>query len=516
MDHGTYLRRFRKEQSEREGVALNQVLKDPQIDALVNKRPVPQTKYQLRDVSGVGPVTVEKYGDDILEILQREETNEEPDIEGMLGDTYASLSEEQKKVLTLAYGGHNLLMTGQGGVGKSYLIKLLIKVLEKKAYRVQVCALTGAASELLDCPSKTIHAWSGTRIIRGHPEKIIQRTVKNKTAVRAWRNLDVLIIDEVSMLSKKHFDILNTIGQRIRKNKKSFGGIQVIFSGDFYQIPPVADSDPTSGCFCFESKGWVSTILSKDVVELTKVFRQRDKKWLKMLKQIRKGGYSLGTVNALNDRVALPFDPDNVPTRITPSRNNCNLINQREMAKLDSETNTFLMEVIDNHREFYPPEMVEGATRSLKKGMMSEFLPLKIGAEVMCIANIDLESQRQIVNGSLGVIRDWNDEGYPRVEFRNGRILDMVPHVINSETVDGLSIKQVPLMPAWAITTHKSQGVTLDEGIIDAGSDNFEYGQVYVALSRVKTLEGLYLTSFDRFKIKANPKVTAYYDSLSD
>jgi ATP-dependent DNA helicase PIF1 len=516
MDHGTYLRLFRKEQSEIEGIALNQVLKDPQIDALVRKRPVPQTKSQLMRVAGVGPVTVEKYGDDILEILQKDDTEELPDIGLMMGDAYAFLSEEQKKVLSLAYEGHNLLMTGQGGVGKSYLIKLLIKVFEQKGLRVQVCALTGAASELLDCPSKTIHAWSGTRIIKGHPEEIIQRTVKNKTAVKAWRNLDVLIVDEVSMLSMKHFDILNTIGQRIRKNKKPFGGIQVIFSGDFYQIPPVADSDPTSGCFCFESQDWVYTILPRNVVELKKVFRQRDKKWLKMLKQIRKGGYSLGTVDALNDRVGLPCDPDNVPTRITPSRKNCRLINQREMAKLDSETKTFLMEVIDNHKEFYPPQMVEGATRALKKGMMSECLPLKVGSEVMCIVNIDLESQRQIVNGSLGVIRDWNDEGYPRVEFRNGRTLDMVPHVINSETVDGLSIKQVPLMPAWAITTHKSQGITLDEAMIDAGSDNFEYGQVYVALSRVKTLEGLYLTSFDRFKIKANPKVTAYYDSLLD
>jgi ATP-dependent DNA helicase PIF1 len=157
---------------------------------------------------------------------------------------------------------------------------------------------------------------------------------------------------------------------------------------------------------------------------------------------------------------------------------------------------------------------VQGATRALQKSTMGESLSLKIGAEVMCLANIDLESDCQIVNGSLGVIRGWNLDGYPRVEYRNGRILTMVPHVISSDIVDGLSIKQVPLTPAWAITTHKSQGITLDEAIIDAGSDNFEYGQIYVALSRVKTLEGLYLSSFDCCKIKANPTVTAYYDSL--
>jgi len=511
MDHTSYLRLFRKGQAGKEGVALNKVLTDPQISAIVKKRPRPQTKAQLRSVQGVGPVTINKYGDDILALLLKEESSERPPLPLSLS---LPLSEEQSKVLGKAYRGDNVLMTGQGGVGKSFLIDMLISILEQKGDRVQVCALTGTASELLNCPSKTIHAWSGTRIIRGPPEDIVRRTVQNNNAAKAWRNVDVLIIDEVSMLSKKHFDILNSIGQLIRKNREPFGGIQLIFSGDFYQIPPIADSDPDSGCFCFESLDWHSIFPSQNVIELTKVFRQRDKLWLKILKQVRQGQghYSRNTVKALMNRV-VPCDPKDIPTIITPSRKNCQMINQREMAKLTAGTKTFIMDVTDNSKSYYPPQVVEGATRALKKSLMCESLTLKIGAEVMCLVNLDMESQCQIVNGSLGIVQGWTG-GYPQVKFRNGRIHDMVKHEVKSDIVEGLSIRQVPLMPAWAITTHKSQGITLDSAVIDAGSDNFEFGQIYVALSRVKTLEGLYLSSFDHFKIKANPKVTAYYDSL--
>ena len=514
MDHKTYLKIYRKEKSKEEGVSRNKVFTNRVIEDLVKVKP--RDKYQLKHVPGVGKVTIDKYGKDILTILQKEETDDIPDINSLIGDETIHLSKEQENVLLLAYQGENILMTGQGGVGKSFLINLIIKVIEIKANSVQVCALTGSASELLNCPSKTIHAWSGTRIIEGNPESIIKRAVTNKNSIKNWKNVDALVIDEVSMMSKKHFDILNTIGQRIRGNTEAFGGIQLICSGDFYQIPPIADADPNSGCFCFESGDWYSTFPPQNVVELTKVFRQSDASWLKVLKQVRKGGYSLRTIDILKGRIGVPHDSQIIPTRITPSRDKCRRINEREMAKLQTESKVFTMKTFGNTKSYIPPHVLEIEVKNLKKSMLCERLELKIGAKIMCLANLDLESHHQIVNGSQGIIREWSFNGYPIVEFINGRTQEMIPYSIMSETIDGLGIKQVPLLPSWAITTHKSQGITLDEGIIDAGSENFEYGQIYVALSRVRTLEGLYLTGLDYLKIKANPKVTAYYDSLSD
>ena len=145
---------------------------------------------------------------------------------------------------------------------------------------------------------------------------------------------------------------------------------------------------------------------------------------------------------------------------------------------------------------------------------MKEKVCLKVGAKVMCTANIDMTSLLQIVNGSQGIIQAITQNGCPLVKFNNGRTHEIKPHAIMSENMPGLTVKQVPLILSWAITTHKSQGITLDSAIIDAGTSNFEFGQIYVALSRVKSLEGLYLTSLDYTKIKADPRVITYYDSL--
>ncbi len=507
MRHQTRLRIYRQTKAKELSQNPNRVFTNQILQRLLLKKP--RTIRELKSIQGVGPTTIGRYGDDIIEIFKLPDDSE-PLVIASLTDT--SLSPEQERVLHMAHEGLSVMMTGPGGVGKSFLIKMIKKICKKNGCTVQVCGMTGAASELLE-EAKTLHSWSGARLMDKPIDETMEVVRKDKKAVARWKSVDVLVIDEISMLGKPQFDILDAIGKRLRENPEPFGGIQVIGSGDFLQIPPVANHIPESEKFSFESPLWSSLFPRERVVELTKVFRQSDPVFLKILRQIRRGGISLKMLEILMTRVGHPQDPKHTPTIITPKRGLCQKINDESLAKLDGAVKVFRMSVDRETRTFVPEAVIQAETRTLKKCAMEEILRLKVGSQVMCVVNLDLDSETPIVNGSRGVVKSFLNE-YPIVEFQNGRVSLMKPHKIASDTVDGLSLSQVPLIPAWAITTHKSQGVTLESAIIDAGSENFEYGQIYVALSRVKTLDGVYLTALDPTKIAANPKVIQYYQSL--
>ena len=172
------------------------------------------------------------------------------------------LSNEQNKALELFKQGKNLFITGPGGTGKTELIKYLVKDAKDRNKNIQVCALTGCASVLLGCGAKTVHSWANIGLAAGDSNKIVDRVVKSKYKRKPWQNIDILIIDEVSMMSVKLLEILDDIGRRIRfLPHLPFGGIQIIFSGDFYQLPPVGNTDePETEQFCFESNKWNSII----------------------------------------------------------------------------------------------------------------------------------------------------------------------------------------------------------------------------------------------------------------
>ena len=508
MRHETQLRIYRYKKAQELSQNPNRVFTNLILKRLLLNKPT--TICQLKSIQGVGPTTIGRYGDDIIEIFKLPDESE-PLVIASLTDT--PLSPEQERVLHMAHEGRSVMMTGPGGVGKSFLIKMIKKICKKNGCIVQVCGMTGAASELLD-DAKTLHSWSGARLMDKPIDETMEVVRKDKKAVARWKSVDVLIIDEISMLGKPQFETLDAIGKRLRESVDPFGGIQVIGSGDFLQIPPVADSRiPHSEKFAFESQQWANLFPKDRVVELTKVFRQSDPVFLKILRQIRRGGISLKMLDILMTRVDHPQDPKHTPTIITPKRGLCQQINDESLAKLVGAVKVFRMSVDRETRTFVPEAVIQAETRTLKKCAMEEILRLKVGSQVMCVVNLDLDSEMPIVNGSRGVVKSFLNE-YPLVEFQNGRVSLMKPHKIASDTVEGLSLSQVPLIPAWAITTHKSQGVTLESAIIDAGSENFEYGQIYVALSRVKTLDGVYLTALDPTKIAANPKVIQYYQSL--
>ena len=481
----------------------------------------PQTTEELLDIDGIGKKKATDYGEDILQLCSGIkatiiEESPKPFTPNELPNDI-NLSDEQQKVISLCDEGNNVFMTGPGGTGKSFLIKLLVERY-KGVKKVQVCALTGVAAELLGLGAKTIHSWSGTGLSRGDKERILNGIKKNRKNMSDWKKIDILIVDEVSMMSRKYYDILDFIGRsiRIKHKEKPFGGIQLIFCGDFYQLPPVLDeNDPQTGEFCFESPSWKMTF--ENVVVLQTIFRQKDPLFTKILKQIRNGKISRKTLAILQEKLV---DEKTISenrldsTIISPLRSVVKRINDENMDKLDTEEQSYQYTVIipENHK---PSEKyINYEVCQLRKQMVSdETLHLKKGSRVMCIANIDMHGIDPIVNGSQGIIEDF-ERGVPVVQFKNGvkRIMDY--HSWKSDVIPGLEIQQIPLILSWAITIHKSQGITLDSAIIDAGNNIFEYGQTYVAFSRLTTLDGLYLKEFNYRKITTNPKVITYYSSL--
>jgi len=435
-----------------------------------------------------------------------------------------TLSEKQQLALDNFILGNNIFLTGPGGSGKTFLIKKIVEKCKENLLNVQVCALTGCAAVLLECQAKTIHSWSGIGLAKGEPIDVVKRVCKSKYKRGPWKNVDVLIIDEVSMMSKKIFDILNKIAQIIRKNTEPFGGIQLVFSGDFYQLPPVGDEeDPESCQFCFESVHWKKTFPIN--IQLSKIFRQNDNKYVKALNQIRKGVIKRSSYELLMSRVEKKCDDEIRPTILLPLKRKVDYINSTELKKIKEPDVVFLTEnyidkeILEKSKQrkgvFINPDNIEHEVTYLKNSIMADqTLKLKKGALVMCVANIDMESENQIVNGSQGIIVDFEDN-LPIVKFRNGVIRKMTQHMWMSEKMPWIGVKQIPLILSWAITIHKAQGVTLDVAQIDAGRHIFECGQTYVALSRIKTIEGLYLSAFDPRKIKVNKKVKAFYKQIS-
>lgn len=435
------------------------------------------------------------------------------------------LSDEQEKIIDLFNKKENIFITGPAGTGKTFIIKKLVELATQRNQTIQVCALTGCAAVLLKCKAKTLHSWAGIGLANETIDKLVERISNNKYKIKPWKKVDILIIDEISMMSKKVFELIERLGRVIRKNELPFGGIQVIFSGDFYQLPPVG-SDTETSLFCFESERWRETM--KNVIVLKKIFRQQDDKFSKILNQIRTGRISSSSYLALQQRVQIKYNKDDKirPTILLPTRKLVNKINQDELAKLQSERKHYNLSTVDLSdqdtfssqdkikRNTFSKQQIDMETQFLKNSIIAdEKLVLCIGAQVMCVANLELDCDLPIVNGSQGIVESFVDE-LPFVRFINGRKKIIGYHTWQSENIPGIGVKQLPLIHAWAITIHKSQGLTLELAEIDAGNDIFECGQTYVALSRVKTLDGLFLSAFNLKKITINKKVKDFYTSI--
>jgi ATP-dependent DNA helicase PIF1 len=455
------------------------------------------------------------------------------------------LSKEQEFVINKCINGENMFITGNAGVGKSLVIKVikniylpsknitnLNTILEKyknvEYKNIQVCAMTGIASVLLECCAKTIHSWSGIGICNGTNEQILTK-IKNSSYYRSnWRDIEVLIIDEVSMMSQYMFELLDFIGKNIRRCNKPFGGIQVILFGDYYQLGPISKdpNDKPKKNFCFESPLWFDTFPKQNNIELIKIFRQTDEKFKQILNQIREGKIRRSVNEFLIDYVGRDKNLEIIqPTKLFPKRSQVDYINSFEMDKLQGEIYDYdISHVIDlpmtekqlRARKQFTDDQIALELAYLQSNIPCEKnISLKLGAQVMCVVNINVSDTKPICNGSQGIIIGFDGiNNNPIIKFSRGFDYIMSDYTWASETIPGIGVKQMPLMLAWALTIHKSQGATMDAIEVDAGTGIFECGQTYVALSRVKTLEGLYLSAFDINRIKVNKKVIDFYDNL--
>jgi ATP-dependent DNA helicase PIF1 len=439
------------------------------------------------------------------------------------------LSREQQIAFDKYVQGHNIFITGPGGAGKSELIRMIYKHAISRFKDIYVTALTGCASILLNCKAKTLHSWAGVGLGNGTTEQLIMKIKKNKFLKAIWKGTDILIVDEVSMLSLKLFNMLNDIGKVIRCNQKPFGGIQLIFSGDFYQLPPVGDYlEPDTQRFCFESDDWNSVFHLDCQIELKKIFRQTDEIYSSILNQIREGRIKRRSNELLLEYVGRELDPNLViePTKLYPTKNKVDQINITKMTTLHGEEKEYKIkyskdvEMTKGEKEIrrqFTDQDIKIELDFLAGNLMCEKeMKVKIGAQVMCIINIKSESGDILIcNGSQGIVKEFCEvTGCPKVKYNNGIVMVMTRHVWPSDKIPGIGVSQVPLILSWALTIHKSQGATLDVAEIDVGSGVFECGQTYVALSRVKSLNGLYLTSFDAGRIRIHKKVKEFYESL--
>jgi len=452
----------------------------------------------------------------------------------------SSFSIEQKYAFQKFKRGENLFITGPGGSGKTHLIKHMIRSMNSDGIRYQVCAMTGCAAVLLGSCVRTLHSWSGMGLANGLKENIIRKMVHHKKASTEMKKVRVLIVDEVSMMSKKLFEILDSALRIVKKVESPFGGVQIIFTGDFFQLPPICSTkDIESGQFAFESERWKSTFRMENHIVLKQIFRQSDTEYKDILNQIRWGELDETSISTLMKYVKRPLtDPSIVPTKLFAVRAKAEFVNSRMYEKIEGEEQTYMIQTQCDLKTYVENgKLIEPNIRSIcsvltvkekdaiieslleTRQIVSE-LKLKLGARVMCMQNIDVE--QGICNGAQGIVVDFIstsvDNGYkvPVVLFSNGGKRMIEPVWSQSEDYPCIGVAQIPLCLAWALTIHKIQGSTLTMAEMDLGDSVFEYGQTYVALSRIQNLDGLYLSAFQPRKIKANPIVKQFYREIPE
>ena len=449
------------------------------------------------------------------------------------------LSNEQQIAFNKYIQGENIFITGPGGSGKSELIRKIYQDAIRKRKNIHVCALTGCAAVLLNCKAKTLHSWAGIGLGKGETQTYVKKLRQNTYFSSLWKTTDILVIDEVSMLSFALFNMLNNIGKQLRQSAKPFGGIQVIFSGDFYQLPPVGNKENRDSMrFCFESEEWNTVFPRQNQIPLIKIFRQSDPIYASILNQIREGKIKRKSIDILEKYVGRQLDEGLIiqPTKIYPTKYLVESVNNQNMSRLTTEEKVFNTrytyekgggggdsngretkgEELEEEKKRYTGMDIEKEVEYLSNNLMCDnVLKLKVGAQVMCIVNMKDNDDLILCNGSQGIVTSFCPlTKMPVVKYNNGLEITMNPHTWQSEKIPGIGVSQIPLILAWALTIHKSQGSTLDAAEINVGNDIFECGQTYVALSRVKSLDGLYLKSFNYNKIKINKKVKDFYEDL--
>ncbi|GJE87828.1 ATP-dependent DNA helicase PIF1 [Phanerochaete sordida] len=492
--------------------------------------------------------------------------------------TSIRLSPEQQQVLNKVKAGESVFFTGSAGTGKSVLLREIIRFCRESGRQVAITASTGIAA--VNIGGSTVHSWAGIGLGKEEKEKLAGKilgqdklkrakdkqrredqglpledeydyddSAEQTRVVQRWRNVHTLIIDEISMIDGKLFDKLEYVARILRRNPKPFGGIQVILSGDFCQLPPVPDKGNNGAIpmtFAFDAESWDACV-GKPIC-LKKVFRQKDQVFVDMLNAMRFGQLSPEMIKAFRALSREVTYSDGIePTELYPRRDQVSTANSRRLQELQTQPRQYKASDMPGYDDNGYPLQIDKMKRLLERLVAEETLVLKEGAQVMLIKNL---VQGQLVNGSMGKVvgflrtRDAVQRGlkigvadapkpagparrgapdapavpervlrsdglWPLVRFDGGGEVLCVPSTFEVNNADGgveATREQVPLILAWALSIHKSQGQTLERVRVDLGRV-FEKGQAYVALSRATSMKTLEVKGFDLAKVMAHERV---------
>lgn len=398
----------------------------------------------------------------------------------------------QSQALKILKSGQNIFLTGSAGAGKTFLLNEFIGYLKEKKIKVSITASTGIAATHLG--GITVHSWSGMGIERKLDDKQIKRLLKKEELRERIKETNILIIDEISMLDSARLDLLDKICKVVKEPFVPFGGLQIIMSGDFFQLPPV-DREREGIKFAYDSWAWEQADIK--VCYLDEQHRQQDDfEFINILDNIRENKAGEDVLNKLRTRLYKRISCQIEPTKLYTHNADVDAINSFELSKIQEKEEKYYM----------TSEGQDELINFLKKSCLApEILSLKIGAVVMFVKN---NFNRGYVNGTLGKVIDFDENGWPIVETKSGKNIIAVPTSWNIEKNDVIlaNIKQIPLRLAWAITVHKSQGMSLDAAEIDL-SKSFERGMGYVALSRVRRLDGIKLMGINQMALRVSRQI---------
>nr|XP_019000033.1 uncharacterized protein I203_07567 [Kwoniella mangroviensis CBS 8507]OCF63494.1 hypothetical protein I203_07567 [Kwoniella mangroviensis CBS 8507] len=480
------------------------------------------------------------------------------------------LSAQQEEILRRILNGENYFFTGSAGTGKSVLLRAIIRSFkqreadeqdnaediwkrylfgedrngprtEVKRWKLGVTASTGMAG--VNIGGSTVHSWAGIGLGELPAQKLYENILRNKITAKRWKSTGALIIDEVSMIDSKLFDKLEYIARKIRKDDRPFGGIQIILSGDFFQLPPVTKGHLNNCSFAFEALTWSQVIPRENMSSLTRVFRQKEDQFVNILESMRKGFIKPEDIEVLKGLKRSVQYPEGIePVGLYPQKAEVAAINSARLEALETPLQVFSsFDIPGVNSHGYPLEAKQATDCLNKNTIWPQDLELKVGALVMLVTD------GVLVNGSTGTIVDFMTlseassvnihpaagnygsapdpkVAWPVVEFipskhAIGKVAKRV--VVSQMSVDVLNAAgrpeatrhQIPLILAWALTIHKSQGQTLERVKIDL-NNIFVEGQTYVAISRAVSLDTLQLLNFSAHKVMAHSRVIEWAKPL--
>jgi ATP-dependent DNA helicase PIF1 len=400
-------------------------------------------------------------------------------------------SMRQKQALAVMMSGANVFLTGAPGAGKTYVLNQFVPRAERAGKQVAVTASTGIAASHIG--GATIHSWSGLGILDELSADDLRRLAASDRLIKRYNATDILVIDEVSMLHGQRLNMINQLAKVLRGNEAPFGGLQVILVGDLFQLPPISRGTQAFD-FIHLSEAWAE--LQPQICYITEQHRQQGSDGLlNLLEAMRRGEVSNEQGQLLQDRLDQTVPSHTTVTRLYSHNLDVDAINQRHLSALTGESQQFQMHTKGS----------KAKVEQLAKGLLApEVLELKVDAEVMFVANNFADG---FVNGSRGRVVEFKDD-VPVVELLNGRFINVEPNTwsLSEGGKVRAEVTQLPLRLAWAITIHKSQGMSLDAAEIDL-SRAFTPGMGYVALSRVRSLDGLYLQGVNAMALTMHPQI---------